>query len=340
MPRAVVIALFASVVALAAQGSARAQDAPESVWQAATPSGLANSILGVAWSPTEERVLVGSTDRWVRSRRASSGALLYSALEPHRSGGVAQVVFSIDGQIFGVINRSATLTIRVHRSSDGAALGTIATVVGDNGIVGFVPDAALSASSPDGTLSRWRANDLTFFRTTGSGYDRVTTTFDFSPDGRYQTAASQGTIAVQRRNDGGVVATIAGGVPVRFSPDGALLAVSRSTPNEIVLVRTNDWTAVQTLRTPRGEEGIAALRFSPDGARLVSTGYYPYLDGDGLWQQTGVIRFWRVADGAVLQTIDRSTSLAVTSPIAWSPDGSRYAFGMYDGSVAVARTPE
>src|SRR6266542_1845150 len=44
------------------------QGAPEIIWEAATPSGLANSIQGVGWSPIpSERVAFGSTDRCRKS---------------------------------------------------------------------------------------------------------------------------------------------------------------------------------------------------------------------------------------------------------------------------------
>jgi hypothetical protein len=63
------------------------------------------------------------------------------------------------------------------------------------------------------------------------------------------------------------------------------------------------------------------------------------VDADGLWQQKGVIRFWRVADGALRHVYDARTDLGVTSPVAWSPDVSRFAYGTYEGTAVVARTP-
>jgi hypothetical protein len=41
----------------------------------------------------------------------------------------------------------------------------------------------------------------------------------------------------------------------------------------------------------------------------------------------------------VLWNFDEGTDIAVTSPVAWSPDGSRFAYGLYGGDVATASTP-
>jgi WD40 repeat protein len=87
------------------------------------------------------------------------------------------------------------------------------------------------------------------------------------------------------------------------------------------------------------EEGIGAIRFTPDGSRLVTTGYLPYVDTQGLWQQKGIVRFWRVGDGTRQKTYDDHTGIGVTSPVAFSPDGSQFVYGTYEGTAVAARTP-
>jgi dipeptidyl aminopeptidase/acylaminoacyl peptidase len=52
-----------------------------------------------------------------------------------------------------------------------------------------------------------------------------------------------------------------------------------------------------------------------------------------------VIRFWRISDGALRQVYDARTGTAITSAVAWSPDGMRFAYGTYEGTAVVARTP-
>src|SRR5215510_4722694 len=118
------LAAFAAMF-LRCASSALSQGAPDVVWEAVTPSGLANSILGVSWSPTAARVAVGSTDRWVRSRNANNGALIYSVLQPHRSGSADQTIYSGDGVFLAVHNSNRGLGYRVHRAADGLFLGTL-----------------------------------------------------------------------------------------------------------------------------------------------------------------------------------------------------------------------
>jgi WD40 repeat protein len=178
----------------------------------------------------------------------------------------------------------------------------------------------------------------------GSGYQRTNTTFNFSADGKLQSAASQGSITIRQRSDGLKVRVLTGGLsqgvtPIAFTPDSTRIAAWNSNPNRVTLWRISDGAVLMNFPAAVAEEGIVAIRFTPDGARMVTTGYWPYVDSDGLWQQKGVIRFWRVADGALRQVYDARTGIGVTSPVAWSPDATRFIYGTYEGTAVVARTP-
>ncbi|HTF87729.1 MAG TPA: WD40 repeat domain-containing protein [Planctomycetota bacterium] len=329
-----------SALLLVAARSAAAQDTPNIVWEVPTPSLLANSVLAVGWSPVADSFAVGSDDRWFRLRQASDGALLYSVLEPQHSHGVAAILYSIDGGLIGVRNQSSGMSFRVQQASDGLFLGNVVGTFNANALISFAPDATLLANTGgDGTISRWRFSDLTVFRVTGTGYQTVSTAFSFSPDGTLQAATAKGRIVVQRRSDAAVVKTMRGGPKLVFSPDSSLLASWSPTPNHILLWRTSNWTLAAQLPSPASNEGVAGMRFSPDGQRLVSTGYSPYLDPSGLWQQKGFIRFWDVASGTMQWNFDQQTDIAVTSAITWSPDGLRFGYGLYNGTAAVAITP-
>jgi WD40 repeat protein len=213
------------------------------------------------------------------------------------------------------------------------------------GLIRFAPDAQLLSSvGGDGTLSRWRFSEFRVVRTVGSGYTRTTTVFNFSANGAYQSAASKGSITIQRRSDGSTVRVLAGGSTagasaVSFTPDSTRIAAWAPSPNRTTLLRISDGALLMRFPGAAPEEGVSSVQFTPDGARLVTTGYLPYLDPNGLWQQKGLIRFWRVSDGALRTAYDTRTGIGVTSPLAWSPDASRFAYGTYEGTTVVARTP-
>ena len=264
-------------------------------------------------------------------------------MQPHRSGSADQTAYSTDGVLLAVHNSSGGAGYRAHRASDGVFLGVLTATIQPNNIVTFAPDAQLVASTGTG-IARWRIADFKVVRTVGSGYDKIATTFVFSPDATLQAAASQGTITVQRRSTGAVVRLLTGGAPrsttpMAFSPDNTRLAVWAASPNETTLFRIADGAVVMRFPNAASNEGVVAVRFSPGGTRLVTTGYHPFIRPDGLWDQRGVVRFWRVSDGAMRHDFEARTGIGVTSPVAWSPDFTRFAYGTYEGSVVAAVVP-
>src|ERR1043165_6440109 len=144
-PQSMVIVGTVAAACLREGPPAQGQGAPDIVWEAATPSALANSIQGVGWSVSGQ-VAFGSTDRWLRTRQAENGALIYSVLQPHRSGGANQTIYSTDGAFIAVHNSSGGPGYRVHRAADGVFLGTLTVTVGGDGLVRFAPDDQLMAA--------------------------------------------------------------------------------------------------------------------------------------------------------------------------------------------------
>ena len=322
-----------------------AQGAPDIIWEVPTPSGLANSIVGVGWAPTASgQVAMGSTDRWLRTRQANNGNLMYSILGPQHSRGSDQTIYSTDGAFLAVHNLNRGLDYRVYRTTDGSFLGTILVTIASNGIIQFAPDAQLQASvPPDGTMRRWRLEQFTVIFSTGSGYQITTTTNNFSPKGLYQSVASEGKIKILLRSDGSLVSTFAGGAsrgstPVAFIPDKTAIAAWDADSNRTTLWRVTDGTILRQFPDAVPEEGVAAIRFSPDGTRMITSGYFA-IQNSGVWEQFGVIRFWRVSNAALRHQFDQHTGIAVTSEVAWSPDASEFIYGTYEGNVVAAHTP-
>ena len=344
MKRAILLLVTALAVTSLKISSAFGQEAPAIIWEVPTPNGLANSIVGVGWaSGAPGQVAMGSTDRWLRTRQSDNGALIYSILGPQHSRGGDQTIYSNDGSLLAVHNVNKGFDYRVYRAADGVFLGTLLVTIDANDLLQFAPDAQLKSSIPKRSIvKRFHVEEFTVVRTVGSGYDLTTTTFNFSPDGAYQSVASEGTIKILARGSGAVVSTFPGGAsgftPLTFTPDSTAVAFWERDSNATTLRRAIDGALIRQFPDAVPEEGIGDIRFSPDGTRMVTTGYLA-IEGSNGWEQTGIIRFWRVSDGALRHQFDQHTGIAVTSPIAFSPDASQFVYGTYEGTVVAAQTP-
>ena len=148
----------------------------------------------------------------------------------------------------------------------------------DNSIVQFTPDAQLVASIGSKVMPRFRLEEFSVIFTIGSGYRTTTTTFNFSPKGVYQSIISKGDITIKLRKDGSTISSFRGGsirgsTPANFTPDGAAIAAWDGDSNQTTLWRVADGAVLMEFPDAAPEEGISAIRFSPDGARMVTTGY-------------------------------------------------------------------
>jgi WD40 repeat protein len=322
---------FSAFAQLVAQGTA-----PTILWSTPNPSGLAASVTTTAWSRDGALVASGLTDRHVRILTAEGGHQVLDILGPRLLNGVGVVSFSSDDQYIGVQMRQGTSYIYVYRRSNGAFLGNLIATQAANGIWRYGADAALvSAVGGDGGVNLWRFSDFYVATITGTGYTKVSTVFRRSPDGALQTATSQHRIRVQRTSDGATLATLTGDTAF-FSNDSRILATWGANPNRFQLWQVSGWTLLRTMTTPNNADGVIALRFTPNNAYLVSTGYEPFVDAEGLWQQKGVIRWWNVSTGSLALTFDRETDIGVTSNVSWSPTMTDFVYGRYDGTVVAA----
>jgi hypothetical protein len=88
-----------------------------------------------------------------------------------------------------------------------------------------------------------------------------------------------------------------------------------------------DGTLIRTLQA--NDNGAGALAFSPD-ASTIAVG-----SGDHIFD--GIVRFFRVANGTLLDSFAETN--AYVTDVAYSPDGTLFAFSRSDAEVIVARNP-
>src|SRR5262249_50497863 len=102
---------------------------------------------------------------------------------------------------------------------------------------------------------------------------------------------------------------------IAFSPDGALVAVSRGAAIEIA-----DAATLQPVTVVAGHAGtVLSLAYSPDGTHLATASH------------DGTVRTWDTATGQPHLTLTDHTDTVLS--VAYSPDGTHLATGTHDGTV-------
>ena len=205
---------------------------------------------------------------------------------------------------------------------DGAIL--YSTLGGNNfGVhtIAWSPDGTVFALGRENPEISLRGPDGPGVGSSLEGHEQAVRSVAFSPDSALLASGSDDqTVKLWRMADRTLVTNFVDHIgPVTFSPDGRYLAMTR------VDGRTDFYNLTNGLIEKTLEGGGSAIDFSPDGKILGMV-------------SGGLLKFWRVADGTLLQTYDQEVEgLAMCIDIA--PNGKLFAYGRGDGAVIVARMP-
>ena len=322
----------ALLLSLCLTGSVSAQSI---VWRAA------DAGKAIAFSPDAQTLLVGT-----QLRRASDGALLVTFKPTQIGNGVNAVALSPDGQYAAIGVQSFNRNLNLFSATSGARLvGGISAHNNGTTSVDFSPDRRLLASGGrDGTAKLWLLPDMTLVRTIeqGPGYRPRVFAVAFSNDGRLLAVGGQGGVRLFRVSDGALIRKMSPTVSttsLAFSPDGQILAAGSNATDQygdctdctVKLWRVADGVLLRTLRG--GNDGITSVAFSPN-QRQIAAG-----SGDRVYM--GIVRIWRVSDGAPLRHFnqDPDNPLSYVTAVAYSPDGLLLAYARADKLVVMARNP-
>ncbi len=241
------------------------------------------------------------------------------------SGGSA-LAYSADGQLL-------LAGTRLFAAADGTILRNFVLPYNGSGpnSVALSPDgqyAAIGIQAYNQNLDLFRVADGALLVGRISAHSNGTTSVAFSPDGQLlATGGRDGTAKIWHLPDMTLIRTLDGGVGYRprvfavaFTLDGELLAVGGQ--GGVVLYRVADGELVRELA---GAASTRTLSISSDNQFIAN--------GTNLIDQQGqcadcAVKTWRIADGALLQTIDAQNNEPVS--IAFSPDQQVIAAGSED----------
>jgi WD40 repeat protein len=283
-----------------------------------------SSIADVKFTPTTGQ-LITAGDTTARFWESANGRFL-RALNANTS--VTTMALSPNGELLAL--PAPNHTVKVYRTSDGALVQTLLGHTQDITGLAFSHDGTLLASGAffDGAndvIKLWNVSNWTLVRQlSGQSIFGPFNAINFSADDSLISASCEGTPAVWRVSDGAFIRNFPCCGPTQFSPDGTLLAVAT---NPVRVYRTSDWMQIASLSNQN-----QALAFTPDGRYLTTAGTN---SGDGR------IQFWRVSDWSLQRFYDLELGYAYlgVSSLAFSEDGSRFAYGRMDAVVAVATNP-
>lgn len=181
----------------------------------------------------------------------------------------------------------------------------------------FSPDGATLAATEYGHASLWNVADRKLQRTIPSGGKG-----QFSPDGTAFVTGMYDGLSVWDPKTGKKLREISGATkiytPLRFSPDGSVLATGSANANGIRLWDFESGTLKRTIGF--GGRALDAIRFSPDGRRIAAT------------VRRDQVHVFDVETGRKLYG-DAHTD--TVTKLTFTADGRHLISGSYDASVKV-----
>jgi WD40 repeat protein len=265
--------------------------------------------------------LISGADTTARFWDALTGRFLSTI---NATASVTTMALSPDGQLIAL--PGANHTVKIYRASDRTLLQTLVGHTQDITGLAFSHDGTLLASGAffDGNhdvIKLWNVSNWTLVRElSGQFLFGPFDAINFSPDDALISATCEAVPAIWRVSDGTFIRTFPVSGLTRFSPDGTLLAIAS---NPVYVYRTSDWAQVAIL-----SDQNQALAFTVDSRYLAVAG-------------SSQIQFWRVSDWTLQLFYDQELGYPGrgVSSLAFSADGTRFAYGRIDAVGAVATNP-
>ncbi|MBX3081390.1 MAG: WD40 repeat domain-containing protein [Anaerolineae bacterium] len=149
----------------------------------------------------------------------------------------------------------------------------------------------------------------------------------WSPDGNLLAISTSSNVWLYDLSSNNLDALYdVGGAGIAFSPDGLLLAVGGTSPDNVI--RLVDAKTRGEVRTMTGHsDSVTGVAFSPDGKKLASSGR----------EADNTVRLWNVDTGENITVIEVPDVQGVFS-VAFSPDGKWLAYDSFRFDLGSGKT--
>ncbi|WP_437996002.1 hypothetical protein WMF26_33085 [Sorangium sp. So ce185] len=319
-------------------------DATARVWSADGSGGIelrghTGPLTVASFHPDGVRVLTGSEDGTARLWSAE-GAGRPVVFRGHR-GAMRFVALSPDGT--RLVTASSDSTARIWEVSGKARPVTLEGHARDVLHAAWSPDGRrVATASADGTARVWSA-DGKGEPVVLSGHGQAVTFVGFRPDGRYVATASRDQTARIWPAEGGTPLVLSGHegpvLSAAWSPDGARVLTGAAAAQEgggSLDATARIWRPGWLASLPRERQGFYHSAFIGAGGDAVAAAY-----------DDGTARVFRADGSGDPVVVGAGGGSASTVPVrgdkgwvvsaALSPDGSRIAIALLDGTARILR---
>jgi WD40 repeat protein/class 3 adenylate cyclase len=326
------------VIAVSPDGSRFAASGPGSltVWDMATREllftleGHDETVAGVAFDPTGQRIATTGNEGELRIWDAASGELI----ELMDAGpALVGVAFDPDGERVAVLAEDGT--IRIWNVTTGREIQVLRGPEDER--FGFIGDPVAPVFSPDGShlaSGGWGLVGTVWDVASGDvdavleGHKWGVLGVDFSPDGKVvATTGPDGSIRLWDPGSGEPLRTFSGNTAeqsaLEYSPNGSRIATGGENGTAIV------WdaeTGQPLLRIAGHSGGVTSVAFTPDGSALLT----------GSRETT--TRIWDVTVGGERDWVTVPGPALRIAGVEFSPDGSTFAIPADPSGVTIRDT--